>query len=277
MVTTDFAPHKNNEIRDFDSFKQLDPLAQLYFFRVLDLLVDLVHTLSHSFISKPQLYRDLEQDEADILGKFFTQYGTEPKFLNPNQRNHIFDAIFGYPGGHEGNDCDSFPVLRDSLLDACARYAANIRKGDNIDALTAEVDTALIPFRNYLLGLQGGAVVWGLDRLTDVTTAAYRILQNDTVAIANGVSKAPRSPWPIVPDPNGSIEVEEISKKHILRGCFGLIRQVALRGARAIENVIECNGQVTDELIINCNIWHSALMNAKKACRSAGLHYICGH
>lgn len=252
------------------------PLAQLYFFSVLDYLVDLAHTVSHDFTSRPQLYSGLGPSDTNLFGKFYTQYGTEPEFLEPSQRNDIFYALFGTPGDDEGNDCDSFQLLRDSLLKACARYTANIRLGDNKAPLDAEVETALIPFRQYLLGLQGGSVQWSHDRLTEVTTAAYSILQNPTVATVFGVPRAPEEPWPLKPDPNGNILVEEISKKRFTRGLFGLLRQVALRGAETIDNVIEGNGQVNDEMINGCNAWHAALMEAKNASCAAGLHDIGG-
>lgn len=252
-------------------------LAKLYFFSVLDFLVDLAHTISHDFIGRPQLYTNLEVEglevEAlrDVLGSLYVQYGTEPTRLGPHQRNDIFNAIFGIPGGnHEHN---SFVCTRDELREACRRNAANVRS-ENKSLLEQEVRTALVPFQQYLVGLQGSSVNWSLEQLQAVTAAAYRILMNDQIARVFGVAKAPQDPWPFAPDPNGNILVEEISERRITRGLFGQLQQVALNGAQTIDIVLARGQQVSDELIRACNAWSSALTTARKTCCSAGLPYI---
>ncbi len=240
------------DIIDFVTFRELPECAHLYFFCVLDFLVSLAYRASFLFTQDPAIWPKLTDDEAEKLGKFYTQYGTEPDLLDLNQRRQIFSAIFKAP--------NNFSLLRDNLLTTCARYAENLRTNDNKDLLSAEVETALIPFRDYLLGLQGGSLRWSRKQILRVTTEeAYPILRFKTVAAVFGVPNAPNSEWPSISDPNGNLLVEEMTNWKITRGCFSVAQQVALTGAETIRNIVVCEGQVNDKLIKICNSWNSAL------------------
>lgn len=235
-------------------------IPRLWYFYVLDCLPDLADIVSHDFIQRPQLYTDVDSATIKILGDFFVQYGTDPRFLSPKQRKPIFIAIFGNTRRQETKQCNNFAVLRDNFLKACARYSANVRSNANIETLTNEVQTELDAFRAYLLGIEGSSLGWSLDRLEDLNEgSAYKILRTGKITNVFGVSKKLPADWPNTQDPSGNILVEEISKKRITRAHFAMLFQAAEKGRQALFDALSCDGAVSDELVSNCNSWNAAL------------------
>ena len=280
-------------------------LGELYFFSTLDFLTSLVDTVADDFVKRPQLYKNLEEDIIDTLGRFFTQYGTELDLLAPRQRNVIRKASFGTSNTTNKNEPNSFHSLRDDLTKACSRYAANVRdKNERI--LFEEIETARVPFHDYLIGLQGSSASWGLARLSTVNERAYTVLRSNAVANVFGLAKAPMDTWPQEPDPIGNILVEEISEGNITRALFGQLQQVALNGQNAIGGILALGEQVSKvqtmleehkkleeqeqvesqmeleeqkklekflelTVIENCNRWQASLTKTRCTCQEIGL------
>jgi hypothetical protein len=255
-------------------------IAGLYFYQILDCLIDVAYMVSADFRKRPQHYVDLDPPIAPILAKLNAQYGTEINVLAKSQRNEIYLPIFGSWGGSSSNESDSFPDLRDDLLEAAAAFAEHAE--DNGDeSLREAVRTAHKPFKDYLLGLQGESVTFSKDVLLEETEdICYRILRNKGVAAAFGYNKQVGGQYPYATDSTGDLLVAEISNQLKLlnitqvytTGRISTLQRAALRGAEAIATAIdfeEANADLNEEdddlelLIKKCYTWRTALMSLK--------------
>ncbi len=265
-------PYGKNGIQNFISLSEVPDLAQLYFYSVLDCMSGLANIVSNDFVHRPQLYTDLDPNIIARIEKFYVQYGTELIVLSPKHRYEIFLSIFGKHGQENANHCGSFSSLRDNLFESCARYSANIRSAENQCSLLAEVKTSLIPFLNYLNGLQGNSVNWRLSRIREMNNdLVYPLLRNATVANVFSVQHSLSAEWPVLQVPSASILIENISKGKITRGHFSQLQEVALAGARAITCVIRCDEEISDQLISDCTRWRAA----RKYLHSSGCKIQC--
>ena len=118
----------NHRIKDLKSFeeatKQPRQIAGLYFYQLLDCLVELAYQVSTDFRKRPQVYQDLGQPSmAPILAALNAQYGTEINFLSVGQRNEIYLPIFGGLDGGTASQGESFSRLRDALTQAAKAFA----------------------------------------------------------------------------------------------------------------------------------------------------------
>src|ERR1700736_2701995 len=110
----------DHRIKDLASFQHAtkDPrqIAGLYFYQLLDCLVDLAYKVSADFRKRPQAYIDLGQPSiAPTLAALNAQYGSQINFLATNQRYEIYLPIFGAWDGGTSSQGDSFARLRDAL------------------------------------------------------------------------------------------------------------------------------------------------------------------
>jgi len=286
----------NLKISDLNSFNGVtgDPrqVAGLYFYSVLDCLVDLAYTVSCDFFKRPQLYLNLERIEpvaetsepaaetnptlASILALLHARYGSSESLPSTIQRDEIYFPIFGRGAGFLPDEESDFPRLRDELINAAAAYAERVFD-TGVEMLRERVRTTHKPFKAYLIGLQGDSVKWSrgfaLPNLTE--DVSYTILRNKGVAGVFGINKPPIDDWPYTEDSNGDKLVEEISKKlmradqpesmPITREYFSNLQRVALRGAEAIATIIDFQETETqgnselDLLITKCYTWGAAL------------------
>lgn len=118
----------NHLISDLGSFSDVtgEPrqIAGLYFYQILDYLVDLAYKVSVDFRKRPQLYLALgDALIPQTLAELNAKYGTEINFLAGGQRNEIYLPIFGRWDGSSSDDGDSFPCLRDILIRAATAFA----------------------------------------------------------------------------------------------------------------------------------------------------------
>jgi hypothetical protein len=287
----------NYKISDLNSFNAVtgDPheVAGLYFYSLLDCLIDLAYKVSYDFFKRSYLYIDLGPTESNadtsqtlssILANLHAQYGSNEFLPKKAQRDEIDLPIFGRVAGYSTDEAGDFPRLRDELINACAAFAERVFD-TGVEMLRERVRTTHRPFQVYLLGLQGDSVQWSrgfaLPKLTE--DVSYTILRNKGVAGVFGINEPPSGNWPYTEDSNGDKLVEAISKQLmwtdqpkdmcITREQFSNLQRVALRGAEAIATIIDFQETLgnsdLDLLITKCYTWGAALLSVSSLPKTA--------
>jgi hypothetical protein len=274
-------PIKDRTITNLLSFQDTTAtprqIAGLYFFQLLDCLVDLAYKVSADFRKRPQLYRDLGQPSiAETLAQLNAQYGTEINFLSGSERNEIYLPIFGSGSGSSTNGTDSFSRLRNDLVRAATAFAQGA-SDEGILIFRQGVRTSVAPFADYLLGLQGDSVLLSKDVLADLTEkTCYPILRKQEIAAIFGISKLVDVDYPYATDPAEDLLVEQISGQLtwqvdntaqilLTRESISNRQRAALRGAEAIATIIDFGLEQTpsdadvDLLSAKCYTWGTAL------------------
>jgi hypothetical protein len=259
-------------IEDLDSFQKVvsgpREVAALYFYSLMDFLIELAYGVSSDFFSRPQFYTNLEDSRTtEALAALRARYGAQETFLSKVQRDEIYISIFGQPGydlsgGYSVDDVGDFARYRNELV-AAANAFAERRFETGADALRARVREAHQRFKDFLDGFSGAAVSWtageALPNLTEAIT--YRILRDRGVAAVFGVNAKLKSTWPYASNSNGTMLVEAISKERsgvsqpgmptssmgmptsptspISQERFTNLQTAALRGAEAIATIID--------------------------------------
>jgi len=273
-------------ISDLNTFGEVtgEPrqIAGLYFYQILDCLVDLAYKVSVDFRKRPQLYQALGDTAIpQTLAELNAKYGTEINFLAGGQRNEIYLPIFGCWDGSSSNEGDSFPNLRDDLIRAATAFSERADTGTDagVEQLRGGVRDAHRPFKDYLVGLQGDSVRFSKDiALSDETEkTCYPILRNQGVAAVFGITRKGVGKFPYATDPDEDKLVEAISKElmwadkpqmRITRGRISNLQRVALRGAEAIATAIDfeeayATDHDLDLLITKCYNWGTALASLR--------------
>ena len=276
-------PLTNYRITDLSSFLEVtaEPrqLSGLYFYQVLDCLVDLTYRISIDFRKRPQLYRDLGgQPLALALAELNAKYGTDVEILSGAERNEIYLPLFGASDAASTNSNSGFSRLRRDLLKSASEYARGaLERGAPM--LREAVRIAHRPLRDYLVGLHGDSVMFSKEvALAGLTERiCYPVLRRHEIAAIFGVANLKELQYPYAMDPAHDILIEQIarhlpgpadtSQSYITptRERISTLQVVALTGAEAIATVIEFrDGHDTvdadfDLLISKCFIWGRAL------------------
>jgi hypothetical protein len=284
----------DHQIVDVASFGKVtdDPrrIAAIYFYFVLDCLVDLAHRVANDFFARPELFTDLPDGAggsvAPVLARMHARYGSDEEFLDKTQRGALYAGLFGTMTSDDppGREAGNFAMLRDELLMACATFVET-KFGDE-GALRENVRQKHRLLKEYLTGLDGDSLTWSRDDalgpLAEDTT--YRILRNPGVAAVYGIAKAPRAEWPCTFDANADKLVEKVSMyfqppsangdaaamptsitmpAYISREEITNRQRTALEGAQAIATVIDVaagsNDADIDLMIRKCYTWATAL------------------
>jgi hypothetical protein len=285
-------PIKDYNITDLMSFQAATAtnekrgIAGLYFYQLLDCLVDLAYKVSGDFRKRPQLYRDLGPPFtglppiAQTLAELNAKYGTEINFLSGTERNEVYFPIFGTSDGSSSNASGNFSRLRNDLVRAATAFAEGALD-HGLPMLRAGVLTAERTFADYLLGLNGDSVVFSKDdALFDLTEhVCYRIIRDQHVAAVFGITslKGPPFDYPYGTDPAEDTLVEQIAGQltwrtdvsqaypALTRERISNLQNAALRGAEAIATAIDFEGETnaSDDdlnlLITKCYSWGTAL------------------
>jgi hypothetical protein len=283
----------DDQIFDFDSFKKVtaEPrqVARLYFYAMVDPLIDLAYKVSCDFFKRPHIYTKLGETPGGegksrplnaILAELHARSGSSEFFPSAEQRWEIYTPIFGTPSGSTMTQDDSFPRLRDDLIRAATAFAENsVQTG--VDMLRENVRTTVRPFTSYLTGLQGDSLKWSTDQALSslAEDVSYAILRNNGVAGVFGFTTAPTAKWPYGEDSNADKLVEAISKQLApdlamgrgwnTRESCSTFQRAAARGAEAlalIVDFVEAQDDDLDRLITRVYTWGSALsaMNAER-------------
>jgi hypothetical protein len=279
-------PILDRRITDLRSFQEVteEPrqIAGLYFYQVLDCLVDLAYKVSCDFRKRPQLYRDLGHPSiGPLLAELNARYGTAVNFLSGNERNEIYMPVFGIGDASTLNGSDSFSRLRNDLVRVATAFAEGAQdKG--VPMLREGVRSAHKPFKDYLVGLHGDSVRFSkevaLSQLTEKT--CYPILRNQRVAAVFGVTNLKDIEYPYAADLGEDLLVEQISEQlrwrtadtqayaPLTRERVGSLQRAALTGAEAIATVIDFESHSNDNadldlLITKCYTWGAALVGLR--------------
>jgi hypothetical protein len=108
-------------MQDFETFNEVteEPrqIAGLYFYQLLDRLVDPAYKVSVDFLKRPHRHQDLGAPSiSQSLAQLNAKYGSEINFLAGGQRNEIYLPIFGSWDGCSLSESESSPNLRDDLI-----------------------------------------------------------------------------------------------------------------------------------------------------------------
>jgi hypothetical protein len=272
-----------HEIDDRDSFRNVtnEPrqIAGLYFYSLLDCLVDLAFAVTKDFFTRPHLYTDLG-GIAPSIATLNIRYGSDEKLLSKDQRNSIYVSVFGESKGHLDNDRGDFARLSQELIDAATAFSERIYDTGE-DMLRERVRTTHRPFKEYLDGVLGDSVRWSEQTSLPVLTEefSYPILRQRQIASIFGIAIPPKNTWPYTQDANADKLVEELAKRFkgsngaimpLTREYFSNLQRTALRGAEALATIVdyEENGTTIDDLnllILRCYSWGSALKSIHRS------------
>jgi hypothetical protein len=267
---------KRYRITDQRSFQALtaEPhqIAGLYFYNILDCLVDLAYAITQDFFNRPHLFTDLG-GIAPKMAKLHVRYGKDETLLSKDQRKLIFSSVFGEAKG-QLDDQGDFYRLKHELIDAATAFSERVYDTGE-DMLRERVRTAHRPFKEYLNGLLGDSIRWSKEESLAWLTeeVCYPILRQGKVASIFGIAKTPLDNWPYTEDANADKLVEELAKRFkggngtttpLTREHLSNLQRTALRGAEALAAIIdyEENGTTIDDLnllILKCYSWGSAL------------------
>ena len=266
-------------------------VARLYFYALVDPLIELAYRVSCDFFKRPQMYTKLGEAPIGegkskplsvILAELHGRYGKNEFFPSAEQRSEIYTPIFGACyGSATAQQEESFPRLRDDSVKAATAFAErSVETG--VDMLKENVRTTVRPFTNYLTGLHGDSLKWSADEaLASLAEAvSFTVLRSSGVAGVFGFTTTPSANWPYSEDSNADKIVEEISMrlasdsaiprgKSNAREYWSTLQRAAARGAEAIALITdfkETNEENLDLLITRVYTWGSALaaMNANR-------------
>jgi hypothetical protein len=250
-------------------------IARLYFYYVLDHLVDLAHEVSLDFFHRPHLYIDADGIEtATRVGHLRSGYGRELVIPDKEQRTATYWAVFGHGVGYDAAASD-FGALRNNLLEACSAFAERVYDTGE-DMLRASVLTAHRSLKVYLKGLHGDSVKLVTSVLPVLTEElCYKVYRTHGISAVFGIRPPPSSDWPYTQSAQGDKLVEAIG------GYFGYnpekpltfeqsnnLQRIATRGAEALAVILQFDESqgTPDEvkgkmniLITKCYTWAAAL------------------
>ncbi len=262
-------------------------VAGIYFYSLLDCLVDLSCRVAEDFFDRPHMYTSVDASGGgggsvvQELAQLHARIGNDEKFPTATQRNQIYDGVFGAGEASGEADAGDFVRLRNELINASAAFSERVYD-TGVAMLLERVRSAHRPFRQYLTGLLGDSLRWSSDDvLANVTEAvAYPILRSPGVGAVFGIASAPNTDWPYAADANGDKLIEAIGRqlprpvdvgpsgatdvRPLTREGFSSLQRAGLRGADAIAAIIDFPDGGRDPalktLITTCYVWGSALM-----------------
>jgi hypothetical protein len=267
-------------IQDRQSFDAIagegHEIAGLYFYCILDHLVDIAWAVSRDFsVGRFHLFTDNTADSAQDLLRLYTQLGSNEIFLSREHRQMIWRSLFGHGASDQESESHSFPQLRSSLLEAASEYVTRAEIETGAPGLISGFRLALIPFNQFILSAQGAAVrLYRLRTFPALTEDnVYRILRNPGVAAVYGINAAIADQWPYAFDTNANKMIAEISRQlqvthdsgeHYSQKWESYLETTAKRGAVAIATAIDTGADSSSDesivdLINKCYAWHTAL------------------
>jgi hypothetical protein len=272
-----------HEVSDLDSFNKVTSngreLAGLYFYSVLDFLVDLTELVSQDFFDRPHLF--LEPGDPPVSGPLAflnARSGSHEHVPSRQQRERTFRPLFGQPGLFSGDGSSDFVRLRDELVRATTDTVQRVFE-TGLPALLQRVRDTTAPFQAYLAGQRGMSLSWSRSQALPVITEgiAYTILRSPAVSSVYSIARPPNADFPYTEDANGDKLVEEISTYFasrdgrvtpITRERFSNIQRVALRGTEALATIIDFAPGAPDDdldiLVRKVYGWGSALLDARE-------------
>lgn len=270
-------------IRDIQSFNEATTtprqVAGLYFFMVLDFIIDLAYAVSHDFFARPHLYTDLDSDIVSTLARLKGQYGFNEFIVAKDHRQIVFSSIFGDNELDWMHNQGEFARHRNNFLEA---VGITVERPEFIDAGFVALENRVLrthrDFKQFLDGFQGGSITWSRDEsLAELTeNVAYKIFQDSNIGTIFGVMGRVSDNYPYDFDPasNGDKVLENVSKQLEIYDQYGMkyTRQIVSNlirlgqtGAEGLATIIDFNenGNAADmQLLLDKSYnWLGALMN----------------
>jgi hypothetical protein len=261
----------------FEACTNVDPIAKLYYFHVLDSLIDVAYAVAHDFYDRPELFTK-PTGLTQTMARFHARYGTQEDMLNKAQRVAVYMPVLG--AGPLATETGNFAHLRDELLAACVTYVES-QFGDP-SALRANVMQKHGLFKEYLTGIVGESVQWSARAIhTLAEQVAYPILRNETIAAVYGIGTKINDQWPYALDPNAPKAIEKMSQalsgsarlQPMMKGgapplvlsreIVTRLQRAAIEGTRAITTATVVGSTSSEgdiaKLIERCYTWANAL------------------
>jgi hypothetical protein len=169
----------------------LHPLAELYGKWAFSFLIDLAHGVAHDFVARPQHYRQLSDQTAELLADFRYKFGSDPEWPDPFQRTFSFRML--------NRAClASIPVRHAALM--FAERGGDVEK----DALVEAFRDAALDFQTQLASIEGPPLATVSREIGAVFDSARRVFADPTIAAVFGLPPAPADGWPLDGNFNGS-------------------------------------------------------------------------
>lgn len=271
------------KIRDFLSFNEAtnEPrqIAGLYFFMMLDCIVDLAYAVSHDFFERPHLYTDLNSDVVGTLAKLKGQYGFNEFIVAKDHRQSVYSSIFGNNELGWMHNQGDFARYRNNFLEA---VSITVERPEFIDAGFVALENRILrthrDFKQYLTGFLGGSIRWSRDQSLATLTEdiAYLIIRDPGISSIFGVigEVAANYPYDFDPTSNGDKVLANISYQlmvhnhtdmHITRQLASNLIRAAQTGAEALATIIDFSEEGSEtniQLLSNKSYnWYGALIN----------------
>jgi len=269
-------------IMDFETFDRIagdsHEVAGLYFYYMLDHLIEIAYSIAGDFSTQRfHLFTNNAPSNALSLLRLNTRMGNDEIFLSKGHRHQIWNSFFGDKNDKEASNQEqyNFPVLRDTLLKAASEYVLRAEIETGGPALVSSFRLALIPFRQYVLSVQGAAAKLYRAQIFPQLTekVVYPILRNPEVTAVYGINTAINASWPYSFDTNANKVIEEVSRQLNIVNEYGkcfsqkkesYLETIAKRGAVAIASSVDIEPDGSSDeavltLINQCYAWHTAL------------------
>jgi hypothetical protein len=286
-------PIPQSTITDLVSFDQLTanaPVAGVYFYWLLDCLVDVSQKIAGAFFDFPTSFTQVGKgtiqvggqpvaiDIAEALAKLYTRYGADETIPNREQRTKIFTPLFG-PSEWQSDDKDNFHAGRADLFDSVAEFFDR-QAVTNVGALRSRVRQENDRFKTgYLTPLTGSSIIWSKDHaLRGVTeNLSYQILRSSGVTSVFSKSAPPSANAPYAIDPNLWQVVEDFGRwpmqpsdhQDFTSGMISRLQETAINGANALVTISAFSlgdpDPDLDVLIDRLNLWRGSIMNVRRS------------
>lgn len=261
-------------------------LAQLYTYQTLDVLVELIESISREYHeNRHERYRFLDQDVRSRLADF-RKVGIDLKFPDKQSRDRSFFSFLGNQFSSR-----SHPVLEQakSLQRCASRYVEYTESDpDSPNHCLGCVEVAAHGLLHVLTQLTMGAAVEftrAHARTGAIFHMATTILRNESFAAAFGVNEIGDEDWPeteynrrggtllrqmlAVGDPVSASDggLTDLAKLHLEH--FKELQECALFGARTIRMIFEKKGNLESEsyraeLAVMAARWHESTLRLPK-------------
>jgi hypothetical protein len=234
----------------------------------LDCVIESALAVAKDYVKRYRHYSGVSPETANILADLRSRTGSDPSFPSADQRAAIYTPLLGCSDAKAPIYETTFQKSAAALRAAAIAYSERAVDSGEPMLKQAFVDAAK-SFKACLSTLVGGVVDVGDSETAKIFENSVKILADDAVARAFGLTAAPSSPWPVNADldGNGAYLIEEITRTLqpsgvglILQEQFLALQQVAASGAQAINDVTQSDLQTElAQLITEAYSWATAL------------------
>jgi hypothetical protein len=186
------------------------PIADLYGYWALNPLVEIARAIAYDVVVRPQHYRDLPDDLAEILTNFRFKLGSDPDWPDAFQRTLSFKVLYQVSLAS--------PPIRAAAL-RLGQQPDDDRNAQLLDAFRDAVSEA----RAQLAPLEGHALAMISRETRPIFERSVRLFQEPQIAQVFGLPPAPAGDWPLGGNfsGDGAYLVAEVARALRLTMCLG--------------------------------------------------------